>query len=148
MNYVKVTSLLLLSILPFSLIGYWFAVDHEHLFFLYEGALLFIILATFFFAIKGVSKDKKNKWTLISTLGFTFQMAILFLFLGPFTHYVFILIYYVATIVAAIMMIMSLKKMHKNRYLPITFLVISIISTLYVILLNNLWGSNLSFILF
>jgi hypothetical protein len=147
MNYVKVTSLLLLSILPVSLIGYWFAVDHEHLFFLYEWAMLFIILATFFFAMIGVAKDKYNKWPLNSIIGFTFQMAILFLFLGPFTHFAFILVYYVAATISAILMIMSIKKMQKYRFLPGIFLFISVLSTFYVIFLNSLWGNDLSFIL-
>ncbi|WP_108670325.1 hypothetical protein [Peribacillus acanthi] len=147
MNYAKATSLLLLSLIPLSFIGYWFAVDLEHLFFLYEWSLVVLMLAIVYFSFLGIYKEKKNKWIFISTLAFTIQMSVLFLFIGPFTHFSFIMIYYVTSTITTILMVISLKKLQKYRYLPITFLFFSILSTLYVILINNLWGKDLSFIL-
>lgn len=72
------------------------------------------------------------------------QFSVLSLFLGPFTKYAIFMVYYLVAFIAFVVFIVTIKKVDKFKYIPIFFTVISIIFTLYMFLLNNLWGKDLS----
>jgi len=145
LRYITINSLLLLAIAPISLIGYFFAVHNESLFFLYEWLLSLMIVGVILLAIVGIIKIKsKLKWISISILAFMIQFSVLSLFLGPFTKYPLFILYYFIAAIAFVLFILTIKKVDKFKFIPINFIVLSIILTLYMILLNNLWGKDLS----
>ncbi|MED1865205.1 hypothetical protein P4V41_17195 [Fictibacillus nanhaiensis] len=144
-QYVKRSSLLLLVIFPVLMVGYYFAVDHENLFFLYEWALVILVLGAGLFSLFGAVKAKgKEKWVLFSILAFSIQFASLGLFLGPLTFYPMFFVYYAATILAMTVFGITLSKVDNYRFISVIFIIISVLLTLYMILLQSLWGQDLT----
>lgn len=144
-KYVKRTIFLLLATIPLSIVGYLFAVYNESLFFLYEWLLTLLILASMILSIIGIVKMKSNlKWISISILAFLVQFSALCLFLGPFTKYGLFSLFYIVTVIAFVVFIMAYRKADKFKWLPIIFTILSATFTLYILLLNNLWGKDLS----
>lgn len=145
LRYITINSLLLLAIVPLSLVGYFFAVHHESLFYIYEWLLSIIVAGVFILAIIGVVKiQSKLKWISMSILAIMIQFSVLSLFLGPLTKYPLFILYYFIAAIAFVLFILAIRKVDKFKFIPIIFTVLSIILTLYMILLNNLWGKDLS----
>ena len=135
---------MLISI-PLSVIGYYFAVNNGSLFFLYEWSLVVLVLISIVLSIKNIVSTKNNlKWVAISILAFLIQFSVLGLFLGPLTHYFMIYIYYVFSIVSFVIFITTIRKNKILRIIPIIFTIITGFFTLYIMLLNVLWGNDLS----
>ncbi|CAH0344263.1 hypothetical protein BCI9360_00506 [Bacillus sp. CECT 9360] len=144
-KYIKINALLLFAIIPLSIVGYLFAISYESLFYIYEWLLALLIISSITWAVVSIVKIKTPlRWISSSILAFLVQFSVLCLFLGPFTVNRFFYVFYVITFLEVILLIITLKKVKTFRYLPILFLIISAILTLYMIFLNSLWGSNLS----
>lgn len=144
-KYVKINALLLLAIIPLSVVGYLFAVYNESLFFLYEWLLTLLILGSTILSIISIVKIKGNlKWVSISILAFLIQFSVLGLFLGPFTEYGLFSLFYIVTFFAVVVFVAAFRKIDKFKFLPIIFIILSIMFTFYMLLLNNLWGRDLS----
>jgi hypothetical protein len=142
---IKINALLLLAIIPLSIIGYWFAVNKESLFYLYEWLLTLLIAITFILSIINSVKIKSNlKWVSLSIMSFIIQFSVLCLFLGPFTHFSLFYLFYIVTIAVTAVYILTLSKVTQYKYLPRLFMILSVLFTLYMIFLQNLWGSSLS----
>ncbi|WP_374722508.1 hypothetical protein [Peribacillus tepidiphilus] len=144
MNYVKVSGYLILAILPLSLIGYYFSGHHESVFFLYEWLFFTLLLGALTFSIIGVFKNREQRWSLYSMVAFIVQFSVLSLFLGPLTFYQMFYFYYITATIGAFVYIWSIRKTKNYRFLPIVFFIISAMLTLYIVILNNLWGKDLS----
>lgn len=135
----------MLSIIPLLIIGYFFAVYKEDLFYLFEWFLTILMVVMLIYSIINVIKIKSNlKWIAISTLFFLMQLSVFCLFLGPFTQYEFFYLYYVVSILSFVIFIGSIRKASKYKFVPISFTILSIVLSLYMILLNSLWGKDLS----
>jgi hypothetical protein len=144
-QYIKWNAFLLLAIIPLSIVGYYFAVYNESLFFLYEWLLTLLIIISIIFSIISIIKIKSGlKWVSMSILAFLIQFSVLGLFLGPITHFRMFYLYYFVALIAVVVFIVAIRKVNKLKFLPIIFTVLSVIFTLYMILLNNLWGNDLS----
>jgi hypothetical protein len=144
-KYIKINALLLLAIIPLSVVGYLFGVYNKSLFFLYELLLTLLIVGSTILSIISIVKIKGNlKWISISILAFLIQFSVLSLFLGPFTKYGLFSIFYIVTFFATIIFIITFIKVKKFKLLPITFIIVSIIFTFYMLFLNSLWGRDLS----
>jgi hypothetical protein len=144
-KYIKLNAFLLLAIIPLSVVGYFFAVYNESLFFLYEWLLTLLILASIIFSIISIVKIKSDlKWISISILVFLVQFSVLSLFLGPFTEYGLFSLFYIVTSCAVIVFIVAFRKVDKFKFLPIIFIIFSVAFTFYMLLLNNLWGRDLN----
>lgn len=144
-EYIKINVLLLFAIIPLSIVGYLFAVSYESLFFIYEWLLALLIISAMIWAVVSIVKIKTPlRWISISILAFLVQFSVLSLFLGPYTVNSFFCVFYVVTCLEVIILIMAIKKVKRFRHLPILFLIISGILTVYMMFLNSLWGSNLS----
>jgi hypothetical protein len=144
-NYIKINTLLLLAIIPISIVGYLFAVFNESLFFLFEWLFTLLILVSIIFSIISIVKIKSSlKWIPISILAFLVQFSVLSLFLGPFTEYRIFSLFYIVTFLAVVVFIIAFRKVNKFKFIPIIFLIFSITFTFYMLLLNNLWGTDLS----
>lgn len=144
-QYVKRSSFLLLAVIPISLIGYFFAVDYENLFFLYEWTLMGVILGAGVLALTGALKTTgKEKWILFSILMFCVQFAVLGLFLGPFSVYPMFYVYYGATAISFGILIYTISRVDRYRFIPVLLLVVSVLFTFYVNFLQMLWGKVLS----
>jgi hypothetical protein len=144
-KYIKINALLLLAIIPLSVVGYLFRVYNESLFFLYELLLTLLILGSTILSIISIVKIKGNlKWGSISILAFLIQFSVLSLFLGPFTRYDLFSVFYIVTFFATIIFIITFVKVEKFKLLLIIFIIVSIIFTFYMLLLNSLWGRDLS----
>ncbi|MEH6939990.1 hypothetical protein V7056_19415 [Bacillus sp. JJ664] len=145
LRYITINSLLLLAIIPLSLVGYYFAVYNESLFFIYEWLLSITVVTVFILAIIGIVKiQSKLKWISISIFAFMIQFSVLSLFLGPFTKYPLFILYYFIAAIAFVLFILAIRNVDKLKFIPIIFTVLSVIFTLYMMLLNNLWGMDLS----
>jgi hypothetical protein len=59
-KYIKINLYLFLGILPLSIVGYYFAVNKENLFFLYEWSILILIVASLIFSIIGFKKKRRE----------------------------------------------------------------------------------------
>jgi hypothetical protein len=144
-KYIKINALLLLAIIPLSVVGYLFGVYNKSLFFLYELLLTLLIVGSTILSIISIVKIKGNlKWISISILAFLIQFSVLSLFLGPFTKYGLFSIFYIVTFFATIIFIITFIRVKKFKLLPITFIIVSIIFTFYMLFLNSLWGRDLS----
>ncbi|MGX1901127.1 hypothetical protein EDD69_11341 [Thermolongibacillus altinsuensis] len=140
-KYIKINALLLLAIIPLSVVGYLFAVYDESLFFLYEWLLMLLILVSTILSIISIVKIKGNlKWVSISILAFLVQFLVLSLFLGPFTEYSLFSVFYIVTFFAIMIFIATFRKVEKFKFLPVIFIIVSIIFTFYMLFLNSLWG--------
>lgn len=144
-QYVKRSSFFLLAIFPVMIVGYYFAVYHESLFFLYEWALVLLVLGAGLFSLFGAVIAKgKEKWVLFSILAFSIQFASLGLFLGPLTFYPMFFVFYAATILAMTVYGITLAKVNHYRFISVIFMIVSVLLTLYMILLQSLWGQDLT----
>lgn len=142
---LKLNVYLLLIILPLSILGYYFAVNNESLFFLYEWLLAVLIMTLISFSIKNIVSIKNNlRWVAISILAFLIQFSVLALFLGPLTHYLMFYLYYVIAIVSFTVFIITIRKNKTLRVVPLIFFMLTGLFTLYIMTLNALWGTNLS----
>jgi hypothetical protein len=144
-QYVKRSSLLLLAIFPVLIVGYYFAVNHENLFFLYEWTLIVVVLGAGLMSLIGSIKTKENeKWVLLSILAFCVQFAVLGLFLGPLHYYSMFFVYYLATILGMTVFGITLSKVDNYRFISVIFMIISVLLTVYMIFLQSLWGQDLT----
>ncbi|QFK72381.1 hypothetical protein F7984_14595 [Pradoshia sp. D12] len=142
---LKLNVYLLLIIIPLSILGYYFAVNNESLFFLYEWLLAVLIMTLISFSIKNIVSIKNNlRWVAISILAFLIQFSVLALFLGPLTHYLMFYLYYVIAIVSFTVFIITIRKNKTLRVIPLIFFMLTGLFTLYIMTLNALWGTNMS----
>ncbi|MEH7121852.1 hypothetical protein V7127_01255 [Bacillus sp. JJ1773] len=142
---LKINVYLLLTIIPLSVLGYYFAVNIESLFFLYEWLLATLVLISILYSIKNVVSIRNElRWVAISILAFLIQFSVLGLFLGPLTHYLMFYLYYVFAILSFVVFIIAIRKNKTLRIIPIIFTIITGLFTLYILFLNALWGNNLS----
>jgi hypothetical protein len=148
-KWIKLNIWLLFSIIPLSFIGYYFAVNKEPLFPIYEWLVYLIIFASLIVAIVGIVKvNSEIKWVSISILTFHIQFIVLCLFLGPFSFYGMFPAFYITSLLALISYILTINKTKKFRFLMIIFLILTILFLLYMIMLHSFWGNNLSLVLF
>lgn len=144
-QYVKRSSFLLLATIPLSLIGYFFAVDNENLFFLYEWTMMLIILGAGVLALTGALKTTgKEKWILFSILLFCVQFAVLGSFLGPFSVYPLFYVYYGASAISIGILVFTIFRVDQYRFIPVSLLILSVLFTFYMNFLQMLWGKDLS----
>lgn len=142
---LKLNVYLLLIIIPLSILGYYFAVNNESLFFLYEWLLAALVITLLIFSIKNIVSIKSNlKWVAISILAFLIQFSVLALFLGPMTHYLMFYLYYVIAIVSFTIFIITIRKNKTLRVIPLLFFILTGLITLYIMTINALWGTDLS----
>ncbi|WP_456270951.1 hypothetical protein [Bacillus sp. AK031] len=145
LNYIKLNTILLLAIIPLFAVGYFFAVSNESMFFLYEWLLTLLISSSIIVSLVSIFKIKSGlKWISASILAFLVQFSAMSLFLGPFTEYWGFTLFYIAAFCALVVFIVTLKKADKFKFIPVLFMVLTLFFTLYMILLNNLWGKDLS----
>lgn len=143
--FLKFNAYFLLTIIPASFMGYYFAVHKESLFFLYEWMLSGIVIISILFAIKNmVSIKNERKWVAISIFSFLIQFSLLGLFLGPFTYYFMFYLYFAAAILSFLVFIITIRTNNSLRIIPVIFIILTGIFTLYMILLMALWGNDLS----
>ncbi|TCN20491.1 hypothetical protein [Mesobacillus foraminis] len=144
-KYLNLTIYLLIGILPLSALGYYFAVENESLFYLYQWLLSALIVLAGILAIKCiVSLSGGLKWVAIAIFVFLLEFSVLGLFLGPFTHFLMIYLYYLVALISLVVFITAIKKSRSYRYLPVIFILFTGLTSIYVIFLNLLWGNNLS----
>lgn len=142
---LKLNVYLLLTIIPLSVLGYYFAVNNESLFFLYEWLVAALVIFLMLFSIKNiVSIRNELRWVAISILVFLIQFSVLGLFLGPLTHYLIFYFYYISAILSFVASGITIRKNKTLRIIPIILIIITGLFTLYIVLLNALWGTNLS----
>ncbi|MED3573884.1 hypothetical protein [Cytobacillus praedii] len=142
---LKLNLYLILTIIPLSVLGYYFAVNVESLFFLYEWLLAALVLISILYSIKNIGSYRNElRWVAISILVFLIQFSVLGLFLGPVTHYLMFYLYYVFALLSFAVFIIAIRKNKTLRIIPISFTIITGIFTLYMLFLNTLWGTNLS----
>ena len=142
---LKLNVYLLLLIIPLSILGYYFAVNNESLFILYEWLLAALVIALVIFSIKNILSIKDNlRWVAASILAFLIQFSVLALFLGPLTHHLMFYLYYISAIISITVFIITIRKNKTLRVIPLIFFMLTGLFTLYVLALNALWGTNLS----
>ena len=142
---LKLNMYLLLIIIPLSALGYYFAVNNESLFFIYEWLLAALVIALVIFSIKNILSIKDNlRWVAASILAFLIQFSVLALFLGPLTHHLMFYLYYICAIVSITVFIITIRKNKTLRVIPLIFFMFTGLFTLYILALNALWGTNLS----
>lgn len=135
---------LLVAMIPMFILGYFLSVGYEEMFFIYEWLLGTVVLSVFVLSIKSIWEIKdERKWIAGSFFAFILQFFVLSLFLGPFTYYSIIFVYYGVALCAFLVFVIALRRNKTLRVIPSTFMVITGAFTLYVILLNNLWGTSL-----
>ncbi|PQD93887.1 hypothetical protein CYL18_17150 [Pradoshia eiseniae] len=135
----------MLVIIPLSILGYYFAVNNESLFFLYEWLLAALVIALVIFSIKNILSIKNNlRWVAASILAFLIQFSVLALFLGPLTHHLMFYLYYICAIVSITVFIITIRKNKTLRVIPLIFFMLTRLFTFYILTLNALWGTNLS----
>lgn len=144
-GYLKGAIYLLVAIVPLSIGGYFLAVNAEDLFIFYEWLLVAVVLTAFILSVKAVWENQgAGKWLAGSVVAFILQFTVLSLFLGPFTYYSMIFVYYGVAFLAFIVYVKALKKNRVHRAFPIILLVFTSVFTVYMFLLNSLWGVNWS----
>jgi len=140
---LKLNVYLLLAILPLSAIGYYFAVQKEELFFLYEWLLAALVVVLAVFSIKNIVSIKNEKrWVAISILAFLIQFSVFGLFLGPLTHFWLIYLYYVVAVLSIVTFIMAIGKIKILKAVPITFTVLTALFSFYMVFLTTMWGNG------
>lgn len=143
--HLKLNVYLLLLIIPLSVLGYYFAVNNESLFFLYEWSLAALLIILIVLSIKNSVSIKNNlKWVAISNVAFLIQFSILGLFLGPLTYYQMFYLYYVFAIGSFLIFILTIRKNKDVRMIPIIFMILTGLFTFYIVFINLLWGTDLS----
>jgi hypothetical protein len=141
--YLKLNVYILLTIIPLSILGYYFAVHNESLFFLYEWLLVALVVVSILFSIKNiVSIKNERKWIAISILAFLIQFSVLGLFLGPFSNISMIYLFYVVATLSFIVFLITIRKNKILKMIPIIFIIITGFFTLYMAFLNAMWGNG------
>jgi hypothetical protein len=141
--YLKLNVYLLLTIIPLSALGYYFAVYNESLFFLYEWLLVALVIVSILFSIKNiVSIKNERKWIAVSILAFLIQFSVLGLFLGPFSNYPIIYLFYVVALVSLVVFLLTLRKNKILKVIPIIFMIVTGFFTLYMAFINVMWGNG------
>jgi hypothetical protein len=141
--YLKLNVYLLLIIIPLSVLGYYFAVYNESLFFLYEWLLVALVIVSILFSIKNiVSIKNERKWIAVSILAFLIQFSVLGLFLGPFSNYPIIYLFYVVALVSLVVFLLTLRKNKVLKVIPIIFMILTGFFTLYMAFINAMWGNG------
>lgn len=142
---LKLNFYLILTIIPLSVLGYYFAVNVESLFFIYEWLLAALVLISILYSIKNIGSYRNElRWVAISIFAFLIQFSVLGLFLGPITHYLMFYLYYVFALLSFAVFIIAIRKNKTLKIIPIIFTIITGLFTLYMMFLNTLWGTNLS----
>ncbi|AQQ52320.1 hypothetical protein B0X71_03815 [Planococcus lenghuensis] len=77
---------------------------------------------------------------------FLLQSALLGLFLGPLTDLRFFLPFYTISFLALAIFVLAFRRLEKRKWLPAIFIAVSGVFLLYMVLLNSLWGKDVSFI--
>jgi hypothetical protein len=122
---------------------------HNH-FDVYKSVLMVLILITLGIAITSVLKTKGDlKWAALSVVGFNLLLLVIGvgwtigLDQDKLNPWIFFPAYYIALVLALYFYIKSIRLL-KSYYklFPICMLLASIIPTLYVILINGLWGKS------
>lgn len=140
---LKLNVYLLLAIIPLSALGYYFAVQKEELFFLYEWLLAALVIVSVLLSIKNiVSIKNEQKWIAVSILAFLLQFSVLGLFLGPLTHYWVIYLYYVVAVLSVVIFIITMGKSKRLKMVPIVFTILTALFTFYMLFLNAMWGNG------
>ncbi|KGP90601.1 hypothetical protein N780_04230 [Pontibacillus chungwhensis BH030062] len=140
---IKGTVYLLMTMIPLFILGYILSVNYEQMFFIFEWLLGVVVLSVFVLSIKSIREAQdERKWIAVSILAFILQFSVLSLFLGPYTFYPMIYIYYCFAVMAFIVFFKALQRNGTLRALPITFLIITGAFTVYVALINSLWGKD------
>ena len=140
-SYIKIKALLLLAIVPLSIIGYFLAASDESLFFVYEWALVVLLSCAFLLSIVTAFKYKSSfKWLSFSFIAFILQFAVFCLFIGPYTLYPLFFMYYAMAAISITVYIITLKKGLPFRKITVTFMLVTFITTVYMSLLNSIWG--------
>lgn len=143
--FLKLNGYLLLTIIPLSMLGYYFAVHNESLFFLYEWLLVALVIILAGFSIRNiVSIIDTTRWVAISILTFLIQFSVLGLFWGPLSYFLMFYLYYAVAILSIIIFIITMRKNKTLRSIPIIFIILTGFFTLYMVFLNTIWGSSLS----
>lgn len=146
-QYLKTNLLLLLAIIPLSIIGYIFAVYEESLFFLYEWSLVMIVVTVIVLSVRSVVQTNgKSKWVPIAIAAFLIQFSVMGLFLGPLTNAALFVPFYAVSVIAITIFIMEIKKLEAHKWIPVTFFMLSCLFFFYMVLLNSLWGQDVSFV--
>ncbi|MCM3236536.1 hypothetical protein M3589_02235 [Heyndrickxia oleronia] len=140
---LKLNAYLLLLIIPISVIGYYFAVEKENLFFVYEWMLTVLVITLMLYSIKNILMIRNSLiWVAISIFVFLIQFAVFGLFLGPFSNYAMIYVYYLAAIISFIVYVITLTKSNRMRMVPIIFIIITGIFTFYMVFISAMWGNG------
>lgn len=143
--YLKLNGYLLLTIIPLSMLGYYFAVHNESMFFLYEWLLVALVIMLAGFSIRNIVLIRETtRWVAISILTFLMQFSVLGLFLGPFSYFLMIYLYYAVAILSIIIFIITMRKNKTLKSIPIILIILTGFFTLYMVFLNMIWGSSLS----
>jgi hypothetical protein len=144
-SLIKINAYLLLLVIPLSAAGYYFAVNKESLFFIYEWLLIVLVGGSIILAVFNIIKIKsKLKWIPASILSFLIQFTVFGLFMGPLTYSFLFYVYYLVALAAFVVFITTLKKNGTFKTIPIIFSILTVILTLYMAFLNALWGNRLS----
>lgn len=140
---LKLNAYLLLLIIPISVVGYYFAVEKENLFFVYEWMLTVFVITLMLYSIKNILMIKNSLiWVAISIFVFLIQFAVFGLFLGPFSNFAMIIVYYLAAIISLIVYVITLIKSNKMRMVPIIFIIITGIFTFFMVFITAMWGNG------
>ncbi len=142
-SYIKINALLLLAIIPLSIIGYFLAVSTEPMFFVYEWSLVVILSCSLLLAIgTAVVYNSSLKWLSFSILAFVIQFSVFCLFIGPYTVYWLFFVYYTAAVCSSAVFVHTVRKGLPLRFMSIIFIICSVVLTVYMVILNSLWGIN------
>ncbi|WP_206591937.1 hypothetical protein [Bacillus coahuilensis] len=119
------------------------AVNNEAMFVLYEWILAILVVSLLFLSFVGMVNIKtKQKWIMAAFLAFTIQFSALCLFLGPFTFYSAYYVYYGLAFVSLAIYLLTIRKVDRMRYIPISFTFLTTITILYMMVTQSLWGAS------
>ncbi|WP_227396194.1 hypothetical protein [Jeotgalibacillus aurantiacus] len=140
---IQTNAWLMLLFIPLLIAGYMLAAYEESLFGLFEWGYGGLISALFIFAVWNTTVTKgPSKWAAASMAAFLLQLAVLSLFLGPFSTYSMFFVFYAVTAAVLITFIFALNKTDRFRGLIGLFLGLSIVMVVYMVLIQSLWGVN------
>ncbi|TFE00823.1 hypothetical protein [Jeotgalibacillus sp. R-1-5s-1] len=140
---IQTNAWLMLLFIPLFVTGYMLAVYEESLFGLFEWGYWTLISALFIFAVWNTTITKgPSKWAATSMAAFLMQLAVLSLFLGPFSIYSMFFVFYAVAAVVLITFILALKKTDRFKGLIALFLGLSIVMVVYMAVIQSLWGVN------
>jgi hypothetical protein len=131
---------------------YWIIgmVELQDHFDVYKSVLMALILITLGIAVTSVFKMKGDlRWAALSVVGFNLLLFVIGvgwtigLDQDKLNPWIFFPAYYIALVLALYFYIKSIRLL-KSYYklIPICLLLVSVIPTLYVIVINGLWGKS------